>query len=56
MAKPTFTRKLVDNHGSLQVNIPAEIVKTMKLKAGDSLVFSYEDGSFTCEKMKRLAG
>ncbi len=55
MAKPTFTRKLVDNHGSLQVNIPAEIVKALDLKKGDSLVFIWEDGSFTCEKMKRLA-
>ncbi len=55
MAKPTFTRKLVDNHGSLQVNIPAEIVKTLSLEKGDSLVFTYENGSFTCTKMKRLA-
>jgi len=55
MAKPTFSRKLVKNKESLQVIIPAEIVKALKLKAGDSLVFSYENGFFTCSKMKRLA-
>ncbi|MHA1366734.1 MAG: AbrB/MazE/SpoVT family DNA-binding domain-containing protein [Candidatus Heimdallarchaeota archaeon] len=55
MSKPTFSRKLVRNKESLQVTVPAEIVKVLKLKAGDSLVFSYENGSFTCSKRKSLA-
>lgn len=54
MTKPTFTRKIVNNRGSLQVNIPAEIVRILKLKAGSSLVFSYEDESFTCKKVDDL--
>ena len=56
MAKPTFTRKLVKNRESLQVTIPAELVKALKLNPGDSLVFTWEDGSFTCSKMKQLTG
>ena len=55
MSKLTFTRKVVDNKGSLQVTIPAEIVKALDLKKGDNLVFSYENGSFTCLKGKSLA-
>lgn len=55
MAKPTFTRKIIANKGSLQVTIPQEIAEALKLKKGDSLVFYYENGSFSCEKMKSLA-
>jgi len=56
MAKPIFTRKLVDNHGSLQVNVPAEIAKALALKKGDYLVIVWENGSFTCSKMKGFSG
>ena len=55
MAKPTFTRKILANKGSLLVTIPQDIAEALKLKKGDSLVFTYENGSFTCSKMKQLA-
>ena len=54
MTKPKFTRKIVNNRGSLQVNIPVGIVKIAKLEAGDSLVFTYENGKIICSKVDGL--
>jgi len=54
MAKPTFTRKLVNNRGSLQINIPAHIVKNLKLEAGDLLIFTLKKECFQCTKAKNL--
>ena len=50
MVKPTFTRKVVFNRGSLQVNIPAEIVGALDLKKGDKLVIYLESNKIICQK------
>ena len=43
MAKPTYSRKLIDNHGSLQITIPKDIAKKLNLKASASLVIWLEE-------------
>jgi len=50
MAKPTFSRKIIDNHGSLQVTIPKEITKVLNLKAGDLMVILLENDKIICQK------
>ena len=46
-----FERKVIKNHGSLQVTVPSILAKIMDLKKGDSLEIRYNpDGSFTCRK------
>lgn len=43
MAKQTFNRKLIDNHGSLQITIPKDIAKKLNLKASDSMAIWLEE-------------
>jgi len=50
MAKPTFSRKIIDNHGSLQVTIPKEIAKNLNLKNGDLMVIWLEKDKITMQK------
>jgi len=37
-----FRRKLIDNKGSLSVNIPSELVEVFDLKKGDEMEISIE--------------
>ena len=51
MDKLVFTRKLIYNHGSLQVTVPKIIAQILELKKGDEIEIQYNpDGSFTCRK------
>lgn len=50
MIRPVFTRKLISNKDSLQVNIPAEIVGALDLKKGDKLVIYLESEKIICQK------
>ena len=45
-----FERKLTYNKGSLQMNIPKEIVSALKLERGEILEITFENGSFLCRK------
>jgi len=46
-----FKRKVIDNHGSLQVNIPIEISEHLGIKKGDTIAISLDNGRFVCRKI-----
>lgn len=50
MAKPTFTRRLISNKGSLLVTIPAEIATALDLNKGDRLVIYLENDKILMQK------
>lgn len=45
-----FKRKVINNHGSLQVNIPVEIAEHLGIKKGDTVAISLDDNRFVCRK------
>ncbi len=47
-----FKRKVINNHGSLQVNIPIEICEYLKIRKGDTIAISLEDNRFICRKVE----
>ncbi|MGC9780065.1 MAG: AbrB/MazE/SpoVT family DNA-binding domain-containing protein [Candidatus Heimdallarchaeota archaeon] len=48
-----FKRKVIDNHGSLQVNIPVEIAEHLGIKKGDTIAISLDDKRFVCRKVEK---
>jgi len=48
-----FRRKVINNSGSLMVNIPFEIAEELGIKKGDTVMISLENGKFVGEKNKR---
>jgi len=55
MAKPIFSRKLIDNHGSLQITIPKDIAKKLNLKSSDSMVIWLEKDKIVMQPALDLA-
>ena len=47
-----FKRKVIDNHGSLQVNIPIEICEHLGIKKGDTIAISLDNGRFSGRKIE----
>ena len=48
-----FKRKVIDNHGSLQVNIPVEIAEHLGIRKGDTIAVSLDDNRFVCRKIEK---
>ena len=48
-----FKRKVINNSGSLMVNIPFEIAEELGIKKGDTVVISLEDSKFFGEKLEK---
>jgi len=48
-----FKRKVIDNHGSLQVNIPVEIAEHLGIRKGDTIAISLDDNRFVCRKIEK---
>jgi len=46
-----FKRKVIDNHGSLQVNIPIEIAEALGIKKGDVIAIVLDENKFSCRKL-----
>ncbi|RLI68473.1 hypothetical protein DRO91_09020, partial [Candidatus Heimdallarchaeota archaeon] len=53
MAKIIFKRQVIFNKGSLQMNIPKEIVEALGLEKGDTIGITLEDEGFYCRKLKQ---
>ncbi|MCF2142616.1 MAG: AbrB/MazE/SpoVT family DNA-binding domain-containing protein [Candidatus Heimdallarchaeota archaeon] len=53
MAKIIFKRQVIFNKGSLQMNIPKEIVEALGLEKGDTIGITLEDDGFYCRKVKQ---
>ncbi len=45
-----FRRKVIDNSGSLMVNVPYEIAQQLGIKKGDTVIITLEDGQFVGRK------
>lgn len=45
-----FRRKVIDNSGSLTVNIPYEIAQQLGIKKGDTVIITLEDKHFKGRK------
>lgn len=45
-----FRRKVINNSGSLMVNIPVEIADELGIEKGDTVIITLEDGSFKGKK------
>ncbi|MFW9921935.1 MAG: AbrB/MazE/SpoVT family DNA-binding domain-containing protein [Candidatus Thorarchaeota archaeon] len=52
MAKIIFKRQVIFNKGSLQMNIPKEIVDALDLQKGDTLGITIQEDGFLCQKME----
>jgi antitoxin component of MazEF toxin-antitoxin module len=48
-----FERKVFVAGGSLRVNLPGPITKTLKIQEGDTLVISMNDSQIVMEKAKK---
>jgi len=51
MTKIIFKRQVIYNKGSLQMNIPKEIVDALALQKGDTLGITLEEEGFLCIKI-----
>ncbi|MHA1435279.1 MAG: AbrB/MazE/SpoVT family DNA-binding domain-containing protein [Candidatus Heimdallarchaeota archaeon] len=47
-----FKRKLIDNKGSLSVNIPIELVEAFELRKGDIIKISVEGETIVLSPLK----
>ena len=47
-----FRRKVINNSGSLMVNIPFEIAEELGIEKGDTIVITLEGDSFVGRKEK----
>jgi len=52
VTKIIFKRQVIFNKGSLQMNIPKEIVDALDLKKGDSIGITLEENGFLCRKLE----
>lgn len=52
MTKIIFKRQVIFNKGSLQMNIPKEIVDALDLQKGDTIGITLEDDGFLCQKIE----
>ena len=52
MTKIIFKRQVIFNKGSLQMNIPKEIVDALDLKKGESIGITLEEDGFLCRKLE----
>jgi len=52
MPKIVFKRQVIYNKGSLQMNIPKEIVDALDLKKGDTLAVTIQEDGFFCQKVE----
>ncbi|NHJ40778.1 MAG: AbrB/MazE/SpoVT family DNA-binding domain-containing protein [Asgard group archaeon] len=51
LTKIILKRQVIYNKGSLQMNIPKEIVEALDLKKGDTIGITLEEEGFLCKKM-----
>jgi len=49
-----FRRKLIDNKGSLSVNIPAELVEAFELEKGDEMEITVVDEHIQLKPTRKL--
>lgn len=47
-----FRRKVINNSGSLMVNIPFEIAEELEIKKGDTVIIYLENEKFVGQKDK----